>query len=345
VAESGATKLSRKIGRYEIVRSLGEGQYGAVDLAVGQVPGRGRQPGRRRVVAIKALKNQADPESAASFVQEFALLDQVKHRSIVRVFEYLEYEHAVVMEYVHGVTLRTVLDTLADKRDQIFTDAAVEICCEIADALFQAYTTPGDNGEPLQLVHRDLKPDNVMLTPNGEVKVLDWGLAKVDNAEFRGDSADQIKGTLLYMSPEQARGGAVDHRSDLFSLGLIMFEMLMREPLYTVDEAASDPLAKVMRDIENGDTTGRCAALSSGVPKVGPLVARALRTRPSDRFENGQELLVDLRRTLNRPRGVDLKEFCEYFFGQYLDLGDPPDPDQLGTAENQVGRLSIEERF
>ena len=337
--------MSRKIGRYEIVRSLGEGQYGAVYQAVGQVPGRGRQPGRRRVVAIKALKNRADPESAAGLVQEFALLDQVKHRSIVRVFEYLEHDHAVVMEYVHGATLRTVLDTLARERDQIFTDAAVEICCEIADALFQAYTTPGDNGEPLQLVHRDLKPVNVMLTPTGEVKVLDWGLAKVDNAEYRADNADEIKGTLLYMSPEQARGELVDHRSDLFSLGLIMFEMLMREPLYTVDERASDPLAKVMQDIESGDTTARCGQLASNVPKVGPLIARALRTLPGDRYENGQELLVDLRRTLNRPRGVDLKEFCEYFFGQYMDIGDAPDPDKLGTVENQVGRLSIEERL
>ena len=337
--------MARKIGRYEIVKELGEGQYGAVYQAVGQVPGRGRQPGRRRVVAIKALKNQADPESAAALVQEFALLDQVKHRGIVRVFEYLEHEHAVVMEYVHGATLRTVLDTLAKNRDQVFTEAAVEIGCEIADALFQAYTTPGDNGEPLQLVHRDLKPVNVMLTPTGEVKVLDWGLAKVDNTEFRADNSDQIKGSLLYMSPEQARGDAVDHRSDLFSLGSILFETLMNEPLYTVDERAADPLAKVMADIERGDTAGRCALLDSNLPKVGPTISRTLRTRPGDRYENGQELLVDLRRTLNRPRGVDLKEFAEYFFGQYLDIGEAPDPDKLGTKENQTGRMSIEERL
>ncbi len=342
---SGAADLSRKIGRYEIVRSLGEGQYGAVYQAVGQVPGRGRKPGRRRVVAIKALKNQSDPESAAGLVQEFALLDQVKHRGIVRVFEYLEHDHAVVMEYVHGATLRTILDTLAQHRDQVFTEAAVEIGCEIADALFQAYTTPGDNGEPLQLVHRDLKPVNVMLTPTGEVKVLDWGLAKVDNVEFRKDSADEVKGTLLYMSPEQARGAAIDHRSDLFSLGLIMFELLMREPLYTVDETAENPLDKVIADIEEGDTAQRCALLESNLPKVGPIISRALRTRPGDRFENGQELLVDLRRTLNRPRGVDLREFCEYFFGQYMDIGEPPDPEKIGTSENQVGRLSIEERL
>ena len=343
--DSGAVTLSRKIGPYEIVRSLGEGQYGSVHQAVGQVPGRGRQPGRRRVVAIKALKNRADPESAAGLVQEFALLDQVKHRSIVRVFEYLEDEHAVVMEYVHGVTLSVVLETLVQNRDQVFTEAAIEIGCEIADALFQAYTTPGDNGEPLQLVHRDLKPDNVMLTPTGEVKVLDWGLAKVDNVEFRADNADQVKGTLLYMSPEQARGEILDHRSDLFSLGSIMFEMLMREPLYTLDETAESPLDRIIGDIEAGDTADRCEELRTKVPKVGPFISRALRTRPGDRYENGQELLVDLRRTLHRPRGVDLREFCQYFFERYVEIGDAPDPETLGRAEDQVSRLSIEERL
>lgn len=335
----------RTIGRYEVVKELGEGQYGTVYQAVGQVPGRGRQPGRRRVVAIKALKNTSDAESAAGLVQEFALLDQVKHRSIVRVFEYIEEERAVVMEYVHGATLRDVLDTLSKQRDQVFTEAAVEIACEVADALFQAFTTPGDNGEPLQLVHRDLKPVNIMLTPTGEVKVLDWGLAKVDNAEYRPDDADQIKGTLLYMSPEQARGEPVDHRSDLFSLGLMLFEVLMREPLYQVDERAADPLAKVMADIERGDTQARCAELEASLPRVGAAISRLLHTRPGDRYENGQELLVDLRRTLHRPRGVDLQEFCEYFFGQYMAIGDPPDPDKLGNRAQKPSRMSIEERL
>ena len=299
------------------------------------------QPGRRRLVAIKKLKNTRDPESLRLLLQEFALLDQVKHRSIVRVFEYLEAEQAVVMEHIHGVTLRRVLDELEKAREQFFLEAAVEIGAEIADALYHAYTTPGDNGDALQLVHRDLKPDNVMLTPQGEVKILDWGLARVDNADFRRESRDRLRGTLMYMSPEQALNRDVDHRSDLFALGLILHELLMGRPVYGVPEGAMDPLAAAMRAIERGDTTRACADLEATMPAVGPIITRALQPRPEDRYRNGQDLLVELRRSLYRDRGAYLQEFCEFFFGTLYDPGPAPTLDGARTS-GRGQRLSIE---
>ncbi|MBL8614121.1 MAG: serine/threonine protein kinase [Deltaproteobacteria bacterium] len=339
--------MARLIGHYEVVKELGAGAFGAVYLAVGEVPGRMRQPARRRLVAIKKLKNSADPESVQALIQEFALLDQVKHRCIVRVFDYLEDEHAVVMEHIHGATLRTVMDALAAKKEQFFTEAAIEIGCEIADALYQAYTMPGDNGEPLQLVHRDLKPANVMLTPQGEVKLLDWGLAKVDNADFRKDDADRIKGTLLYMAPEQARGDRVDHSADVFSLGLILFELLMGEALYQIPQGHRDPLKAVIQNIERGETAARCAELEQRLPGIGTAITRALRPRMQDRFKSGQEMMVDLRRGLFREPGADLREFCEFFFSTVHDLGEAP---TLGSVALQGrtparARLSIEERL
>ena len=165
--------MTKSIGNYQVIRQLGEGHYGTVYLAVGEVPARGPKPPRRRIVAIKTLREDADEEAMALLTQEFALLEQVKHRGIVRVFEYLYDENAVVMEYIHGVSLQDLLDALNHKNEQIFTEAVIEIGIEVADALYQAFTTPGDNGNPLQLVHRDLKPANIMLTPQGEVKVLD----------------------------------------------------------------------------------------------------------------------------------------------------------------------------
>ena len=135
----------------------------------------------------------------------------------------------------------------------IFTDAGVEIGCEVADALYQAFTTPGDNGEPLQLVHRDLKPENIMLTQSGDIKILDFGLARVDNAEFTMDNGE-IRGTPIYMAPEQARGQSIDHRTDLFSLGLILFELLMQEPAYQIPLNHSNPVQSVLSDIAHGRT-------------------------------------------------------------------------------------------
>ena len=338
--------MSRYIRNYEVVRELGSGHFGAVYLAVGEVPGRGRAPGRRRLVAIKKLKNSADQESVELLLQEFSLLEQVKHRCIVRVYEYLEEENAVVMEYIHGVTLRKVLEELDKAHEQVFTEAAVEIGCELADALYQAYTSPGDNGEPLQLIHRDLKPANVMLTPNGEIKILDFGLARVDNTDFAADNPDRIRGTPIYMAPEQACGLALDHRTDLFAAGLIIYELLMGEAAYRVPTRSADPLGEVMRAIEAGDLDTQCRSLETRLPALGPVLTRTLQRRPEDRYRDGQELLVELKRQLYRDSGAYRKEFCEFFFGPIYDIGEAPTLDSVvASIPRRRTQKSIEERL
>ena len=223
----------RRIAQYSVAQKLGEGQFGTVYLAVGNVPTRmhGRDT-RRRVVALKQLRDINDARSENLLKQEFSLLAQVKHRCIVQVHEYLSQEKTLVMEYVHGITLREIIDELQEKKIRFPMGAAIEIACEVADALFQAFTSYGENSEQLHIVHRDLKPANIILTSNGEVKILDFGLARVSNSEFSVGRTDQIEGTPIYMSPEQAKGLSMDHRSDLFSLGLILYEMLMGEPAY-----------------------------------------------------------------------------------------------------------------
>ena len=338
--------MLRTIRQYDILEELGSGHFGTVYAAVGEVPGRGIHPGKRRIVAIKKLRDPT-AESVELLLQEFALLEQVKHRSVVRVFEYLADENAVVMELVHGLPLRTVLETCEKKREQVFTEAAIEIGCELADALYQAWTTPGDNGEKLQLVHRDLKPENVMVTPQGEVKILDFGLARVDNADFRRDDPGRIKGTPLYMAPEQARGDEVDHRSDLFALGLILYELLMNRPAYRVPMDAPDPLAAIYAAIEGGELSEQCKELESKLPGIGQIVARLLQGRPRNRYQTGHDLLVDLRRQLYKDRGAYLKEFCDFFYGSLYRLRDLPDADtgQGGRMSNDKGRKSIEDRL
>ncbi|MAY81656.1 MAG: hypothetical protein CL930_12835 [Deltaproteobacteria bacterium] len=340
--------MPHHIGNYEIIRELGEGHYGTVFLAVGEVPARGPRPPRRRIVAIKTLRDGAEPEALSLLLQEFALLDQVKHRGIVRVFEYIEESNAVVMEYIHGVSLRKVLDELERSREQFFTESAIEIGCEVADALYQVFTTPGDNGDPLQLVHRDLKPANIMLTPNGEVKILDFGLARVDNSDFAKDNSERIRGTPIYMAPEQARGEEVGHTTDLFSLGLIMYELLMKQPAYRVSMDAPDPIEAVFDAIENGDVHQQCGELERRLPGLGPIVTRLLQSRPQDRFQNGQDTLVDLRGQLYRDRGAYLKEFCDFFFGTIYTLDDAPDLNQFeasSATKRTSSRKSIEERL
>jgi serine/threonine protein kinase len=352
--------LSRYIRNYEILRELGSGQFGQVFIGVGEVPGRGLSAGKRRMVAIKQLR-RADPHHRELLEREFELLDEVKHRGIVRVFEFLKDENAVVMEHVHGVTLRQLLDECLRSREQVFTEAAIEMICELADALYQAWTTPSDNGEALQLVHRDLKPENIMVTPRGEVKILDFGLARVDNGEYAPEKNDRIKGTPVYMSPEQASGQLVDHRSDLFSLGLIAYELFMNKPAYTVSANSRDPLGEIFDAIERGALHQQVQELEAKLPGVGPIIARLLQANPNTRYQTGQDLLVDLRRQLYRDRGSYLGEFCEFFFGSIYDLPAAPDPDAppgasgAGTSRSSLSggasssgskkRMTIEERL
>ena len=150
--------MTQYIAQYQLIKKLGAGVFGEVFLA------RGFFRNQERTVAIKRLHMDSDQESKNLLALEYQLLKQIRHRCIVRVFEYLPNENAVVMEYIKGVDLREVIDSLNEKSEKIFVDTAVEIGCELADALFFAYTSLGRNGKPLRLVHRDIKPSNIIMT-------------------------------------------------------------------------------------------------------------------------------------------------------------------------------------
>lgn len=345
--------MAQQIGSYEIMQELGEGQFGKVWMAAGEVPGRSGGPGKRRTVAIKQLLSAADGESLRLLRQEFDLLDQVKHRSIVQVYEYLPTQRAVVMELVQGASLRTVLERCLQSREPIISEAAIEIGCEVADALFQAYTSPGFNGERLALVHRDLKPENIMLTQGGEVKILDFGLARVGNTEFAREDPRLIKGTPIYMAPEQARGEEIDHRSDLFALGLILYELLMGKPAYCAPAGVRDPALAMYRAIEQGELRAALKELNDRLPSLGPILHRLLQPVPAQRYQNGQELLVALRQRWHHSSDA-LQKFCTFYFDNIHDsihtapAYAPPAHAPAGATMNEPEKApskTIEERL
>ncbi|MEZ4234654.1 MAG: serine/threonine-protein kinase [Myxococcota bacterium] len=300
----------QRIGHYEVLGVLGEGHFGAVYLAQGEVPGRGPSRSRTRRVAIKQLRGEWTMRAFETLVREFELLERVKHRSLCRVYEFLDRECAVVMEHVEGVTLRALLDAWAAAGERLWADAVLEIGCEIADCLYQAHATPGASGEALLLVHRDIKPENVMLTATGEVKVLDFGLARVDD----GVRDVGVKGTPLYMAPEQARGEAVGHRSDLFGLGLVLYELLTGRPGYPLPSGDRDSqIEEVMGRIERADLGRELAALRRDQPKIAAVLERLLAPRPEARPDDGHVAMLELRRCVGK-RGA-LAEFAAYTFG------------------------------
>jgi len=210
--------IGTRLGPYEIVGSLGAGGMGEVYRA--------RDPRIGRDVAIKVLPESLATESdrLRRFEQEARATGTLNHPNLLVIFDFSSHEHSpfIVSELLEGATLRDVL------RNKLPLRKALDYAVQIANGLAAAH----DKG----VVHRDLKPENIFVTHDDRVKLLDFGLAKLSIAEpaeksaaetqQRGTSPGMVVGTAGYMSPEQVRGAAIDHRSDIFALGIVLSEMI-----------------------------------------------------------------------------------------------------------------------
>jgi pimeloyl-ACP methyl ester carboxylesterase len=251
-----------KVGPYEVVEIVGAGGMGTVYRA--------RDPRLGRDVALKLLGGEADRAQWWRFEQEARALAAVEHPNIVRVFDLgSEDGHPfLVLELLAGVTLRQRLD------ERAFTLAeAIPLALQLVRGLAAAH----DKG----IVHRDLKPENLFLTPVGELKILDFGIAKLTKVMPSNDSTGSgvLLGTAGYVSPEQARGKPVDARSDLFAVGAVLYELIAGKRAF--DRATLiDTLHAILHD----------PAPPLGMPALDRLLDRCLAKEPEQRFASAREL-------------------------------------------------------
>jgi serine/threonine-protein kinase len=208
-----------QLGEYLLHRLIGEGGMGRVFQAEERLSG--------RPVAVKMLRKEwaKIPRVRQLFINEMEILAQLEHPNIVRSLASIEVDDqmAVVLEFVDGATLRELLDD----RSHLSVDESIHVVGCVAKALVAAH----GHGPPV--VHRDLKPDNIMVASSGAVKVMDFGIAKV--LERADQTNTRNVGTLLYMSPEQIDARTIDHRSDLYALGLVFYELLTGKPPFMAD--------------------------------------------------------------------------------------------------------------
>jgi serine/threonine-protein kinase len=220
-----------RLGPYELLRRIATGGMAEVYLAR-----RGGPHGFQKIVAVKRILPQfaRDADFVAMFVDEARVCARLGHPNIVQVFDFGEQEGELymAMEYVDGTTGARLIRAAAARGEEIPLDVCLHITLSILHALEYAHGARDDAGKPLSLVHRDVSPGNVLIDRSGAVKLTDFGIARAAEIERRTD-AGQLKGKLGYMSPEQVVGRELDARSDIFTLGIVLAEMLILRPLFT----------------------------------------------------------------------------------------------------------------
>jgi hypothetical protein len=273
-----STQASAVPSRYEVVAPLGEGGMAKVAIAVV----RGAE-GFRRTFVVKRLKaeHQGNQELVNQFIDEARLGASLVHSNVVPVFDFGRDAdgYYLAQEYILGRTVDALLQASLAKRGRpLEPPVVIAIAQETLKALAYAHTRTTDAGQPLGLVHRDVSPNNLMVSQRGEVKLLDFGIVK-SNDRVTHTQAGMVKGNLFYMSPQQARALPVDARSDLFSLGMVMATALLGTPLYT-----GDTMYELMTRAAQGPTEADLARVREGCGPLSTFLLKALALEPSARF-------------------------------------------------------------
>ena len=295
LVHSGTTKsardgeqVSQTIGSYEILGRLGSGGMAEVFLArtLGEV-------GFEKRVAIKRMHPDLCREAThvQTFADEARLVAQLNHPNIVHVyaFERDGPSHYLVMEYIKGITLLRALQECHDRRLDVPPEAAAAIGVQVCDALAYAHTARTYAGQPMDIVHRDIKPANIMLTRRGQVKITDFGVARA-TTNLHQTLPGTGKGTLAYMAPEQLEGDPITPRADLFSLGVVLFELFVGRRLFE-----DTGLSKFLERRKEGVRAEDFAALLSLHPDLAPILSSSLARPTEDRYADAAAMGDDLR--------------------------------------------------
>ncbi|MGE3548175.1 MAG: serine/threonine-protein kinase, partial [Kofleriaceae bacterium] len=281
------TQSAVLLGRYQIIRRLAVGGMAEIFLA------RARGiAGFEKIVVVKRILPQyaKDTRFIRMFLEEARLAASLQHSNIAQVHDIgrIDDIYFFTMEYVHGVDLRQLL-VQGSQRGGIPLEHAIAVMQDTAAGLHYAHEKTDDAGTPLGIVHRDISPSNVLVGYDGGVKLTDFGIAKATSA--RTETGTGVKGKAAYMSPEQCRGRPMDRRSDIFSLGILLFELTTGTELFA---GASDML--IFEQIVEHDIPRPSSRVPGYPPALERIVMTALERDPQRRFQTAEQLqsaLVD----------------------------------------------------
>jgi serine/threonine-protein kinase len=279
------------VGRYSMHGTIGAGGMATVHL--GRVVG---DAGFARMVAIKRLRPHLahEPELVASFADEARLAARVRHQNVVAMLDIVSEQGEVflVMDYVEGVSLASLVRACAARGDHVPPPIAASIVAQALHGLHAAHEARSESGTLLNLVHRDVSPQNVLVGVDGVARVVDFGVAKAIGRQHTTRDGS-IKGKLGYMAPEQLAGRAVTRKADIFAAGVVLWELLTEQRLF---HAADDAVILTKTLFEPIQPPSQVCARA---PKeLDPVVMRALERDPVRRFASGDEMASALERAV-----------------------------------------------
>jgi serine/threonine protein kinase len=309
-----------KLGRYEIVDEIGKGAMGVVYLA--------RDPLIGRLVALKtfrigySIRDVELEQFRARFIREAQSAGILSHPNIVTIHDVVEESEDglafIAMEYVRGTNLKSLL-----QGDQpLSLPFVVDAIAQVADALDYAHSH--------RVIHRDVKPANILITADNRVKITDFGIARLDTSNLTQEG--QLLGTPNYMAPEQIQGKEVDHRADLFALGVVLYEMLTRHKPFQ-----GENLTVVSHRIVYDHFTPPREFLREMPPGIEPILDKALEKEPARRYQRAKEMVEDLRRVTGALSGEDLNETQSLAMMAAPMLPTPPGADATGSTGGSFG--------
>ena len=317
-AEAAAGPGEASYGPYRLLEKVAVGGMAEVFKAK-----RTGVEGFEKVLAVKRiLPHLSDnKEFVDMFVDEAKMVAGLAHPNIVQIFDLgrIEKTYYIAMEYVHGRDLRSIMRRARERGLRIPLDLTAFVVSRVCAALEYAHRKKDDRGKPMRIVHRDVSPQNILISFEGDVKLADFGIAK---AATKATATDRgaLRGKLLYMSPEQASGKPMDRRSDLYSLGIVFYEMVTEQRPFQAQGEVS--VLELVRE-------GRIAPPSSINPKIPEKLERvmlkALEKDPDARYQDAADFFRDLERILHErqpPTPLALARFLEILF----------DPEERGDA-------------
>lgn len=278
--ETGGTYF---LGRYRVVDEIGIGGMASVHLARMDGPG-----GFQKWVAIKKIHPHLveDESFVQMFLDEARIAARISHPNVATVFDLGKHEDTfwIAMEYLHGEPLREVMRRTEELGTAMPPEIACRVIADAAEGLHAAHELLGKNGEQLGLVHRDVTPHNLFVTYDGVTKVVDFGIAKFASRASH-TRAGTLKGKLAYMSPEQLVGSPIDRRSDVFALGVVLYEISTGQKPFLGEH---DP--QVMAAIVMGNFQPPHVVRPGYPAELEAIVMRALASEPTDRFASAQDM-------------------------------------------------------